>query len=57
MLGGSGSMNGLLMVRGSRHDFNEWARQGCKGWSYKEVLPYFKMIEKTEIPALQGSRK
>ncbi|CAG2211936.1 unnamed protein product [Mytilus edulis] len=55
MLGGSGSMNGLLMVRGSRHDFNEWARQGCKGWSYKEVLPYFKMIEKTEIPALKGS--
>ncbi|XP_052085998.1 glucose dehydrogenase [FAD, quinone]-like [Mytilus californianus] len=55
MLGGSGSMNGMIMVRGSRHDYDEWARQGCKGWSYEEVLPYFKMIEKIQIPALSGS--
>ncbi|CAC5400585.1 unnamed protein product [Mytilus coruscus] len=55
MLGGCGSMNAMVMIRGSRHDYDEWAKQGCKGWSYKEVLPYFKKMETMKIPALSGS--
>ena len=34
-------MNSMLYIRGSRHDFDNWAEQGSKGWSYKDVLPYF----------------
>ncbi|XP_052085981.1 glucose dehydrogenase [FAD, quinone]-like isoform X2 [Mytilus californianus] len=55
MLGGCGSMNSMVVIRGSRHDYDEWAKQGCKGWSYKEVLPYFKKMETMKIPALSGS--
>nr|KAG5712314.1 hypothetical protein BaRGS_023893 [Batillaria attramentaria] len=38
---GTSNLNGMLYIRGSRHDYNTWAEQGCEGWSYKEVLPYF----------------
>ena len=41
ILGGGSSINGLLYVRGSPHDYDTWARNGCTGWSYKDVLPYF----------------
>ncbi len=42
MLGGSSSMNALIYMRGSRHDYDGWARDhGATGWSYDEVLPYF----------------
>ncbi|KAK7504981.1 hypothetical protein BaRGS_00004009 [Batillaria attramentaria] len=41
VLGGTSNLNGMLYIRGSRHDYNTWAEQGCEGWSYKEVLPYF----------------
>ena len=45
VLGGSSSINGLLYVRGQRQDYDRWAELGCKGWSYAEVLPYFKRAE------------
>lgn len=45
VLGGSGSINGMLHVRGQRAEYDLWAEQGCKGWSYDEVLPYFKKAE------------
>ncbi|KAK7504904.1 hypothetical protein BaRGS_00003932 [Batillaria attramentaria] len=41
LLGGTSNLNSMLYIRGSRHDYDTWAEQGCEGWSYKEVLPYF----------------
>ena len=45
VIGGSGSINGMLYVRGNRADYDGWAQRGCAGWGYDEVLPYFKMSE------------
>jgi choline dehydrogenase len=45
MLGGSSSMNAMMYVRGNRADYDGWARDGASGWSYDEVLPYFKRSE------------
>ena len=45
VLGGSSSINGMLYVRGNPADFDGWAQMGCRGWSYDEVLPYFKSRE------------
>ncbi len=45
VLGGSSSINGLLYVRGQPQDFDQWAQMGCKGWSWDDVLPYFKRAE------------
>jgi choline dehydrogenase len=44
-LGGSSSINGMIAVRGHRGDYDEWENWGNKGWSYEEVLPYFKRLE------------
>lgn len=41
VLGGSSSINGLFHIRGHRLDYDDWAAQGCTGWSYDELLPYF----------------
>jgi choline dehydrogenase len=46
VLGGSSSINGLNHVRGQRSDYDGWAQLGNKGWSYAEVLPYFKRSER-----------
>ena len=45
VLGGSGSINGLVFLRGAPTDFDGWEAAGAKGWSYKDVLPYFKRLE------------
>ncbi len=44
-LGGSSSINGLISVRGQREDYDRWAAAGNSGWSYADVLPYFKRLE------------
>jgi choline dehydrogenase-like flavoprotein len=48
VLGGSGSINGLLFVRGNRQNYDDWAAEGCKGWSFADVLPSFKKMENWE---------
>jgi choline dehydrogenase len=44
-LGGSSSINGMLYVRGNPADFDGWAQMGCRGWSFDDVLPYFRKSE------------
>src|SRR4051812_2757918 len=44
-LGGSSSINGMLYVRGNPADFDIWAQMGCRGWSYEDVLPFFRQSE------------
>jgi choline dehydrogenase-like flavoprotein len=57
VLGGSGSINGMLFVRGNRKNYDDWAADGCPGWSYDDVLPSFKRMEDWEDGAtdLRGS--
>ena len=45
VLGGTSSVNGMCYVRGHARDFDRWAQSGCRGWSYDEVLPYFRRAE------------
>jgi choline dehydrogenase len=45
MLGGSSSINGMAFVRGQAQDFDTWAQMGNQGWSYEDVLPFFKRME------------
>ena len=57
VLGGSGSINGMLFVRGNRKNYDDWAAAGCAGWSYADVLPSFRRLENWEdgASALRGS--
>ncbi|KAL3281847.1 hypothetical protein HHI36_005050 [Cryptolaemus montrouzieri] len=50
ILGGTSSLNGLMYVRGNPGDFNHWEALGNTGWSYKDVLPYFKKSEQFSCP-------
>jgi choline dehydrogenase len=45
ILGGGGSINAMVFVRGHRADYDEWASLGCRGWDYDSVLPSFKRME------------
>ncbi len=45
VLGGSSSINGMIYIRGNATDFDGWAQAGCTGWSYADVLPYFRRSE------------
>ncbi len=48
VLGGSSALNGLLYVRGQAEDYDHWKALGNEGWSYEDVLPYFKKSEDQE---------
>ena len=48
-LGGSSSINAMLYVRGHKWDYDHWSQLGNEGWSYEEVLPYFKKAEHNEM--------
>jgi choline dehydrogenase len=48
VLGGSSSINGLLYIRGQHEDFDHWRQLGNAGWSFKDVLPYFRRAEDQE---------
>jgi choline dehydrogenase len=49
VLGGSSSTNGMVYCRGTRTDYDEWASLGNAGWSFAELLPYFKRAETHEL--------
>lgn len=48
LLGGSSSINGTAFVRGQSQDYDTWSQMGNRGWSYREVLPFFKRMESYE---------
>ncbi|KAJ8311663.1 hypothetical protein KUTeg_011018 [Tegillarca granosa] len=50
LLGGSTSHNAMLYFRGFKNDFDFWAANGAKGWSYRDVIPYFLKFENFEFP-------
>ncbi|XP_075217854.1 glucose dehydrogenase [FAD, quinone]-like [Lycorma delicatula] len=55
-LGGSSSVNSMLYVRGSKHDYNKWYSYGNPGWDFKNVLYYFKKSENASIHRLRQSK-
>lgn len=55
-LGGTSVINFMLYQRGHRRDFDTWAANGNNGWSYEEILPYFKKSERIGIPELRHSK-
>jgi choline dehydrogenase-like flavoprotein len=48
-LGGSSSMNAMMYTRGRSIDYDTWRAEGCEGWGYEDVLPYFKRLENNEL--------
>ncbi|HSC18895.1 MAG TPA: choline dehydrogenase [Rhizomicrobium sp.] len=46
--GGSSSINGMIYIRGHARDYDRWRQLGCEGWSWADVLPYFKRAESNE---------
>ncbi|MDH4394132.1 MAG: choline dehydrogenase [Limnobacter sp.] len=56
-LGGSSSINACVYIRGHASDYDQWAELGCAGWSYEEVLPYFKKSENFQPEAIGSGVK
>lgn len=48
VMGGASSVNAMVYMRGVPEDYDHWGEEGCTGWSYKDVLPYFRKAERNE---------
>ncbi|GAA3084568.1 alcohol dehydrogenase [Streptosporangium carneum] len=55
LLGGSNAINGMIYVRGQKEDYDDWAALGNPGWSWADVLPYFKSLE--HAPEIGGENR
>ena len=47
--GGSSSLNAMVYIRGHAYDYDDWEKQGAKGWSYADCLPYFRKSQTHEL--------
>ena len=54
VIGGSSSINGMVYVRGHAKDFDTWAEMGASGWSYSDILPYYRRLEKLDYAGSEG---
>ncbi|XP_051160389.1 glucose dehydrogenase [FAD, quinone]-like [Leptopilina boulardi] len=54
-LGGTSTLNYMIHTRGNKLDYDLWSQMGNEGWSYNEVLPYFKKSEKFKVPGIENS--
>ena len=45
VVGGSSSVNGMIYLRGNKQNYDDWAASGCEGWSFADVLPFYKKLE------------
>ncbi|XP_018569550.1 glucose dehydrogenase [FAD, quinone]-like [Anoplophora glabripennis] len=54
VVGGSSVLNYMIYTRGNRRDYDNWARLGNDGWSFNDVLPYFKKVENFSVPEYQN---
>ncbi|KAJ8687943.1 hypothetical protein QAD02_023738 [Eretmocerus hayati] len=52
VMGGSSTINAMMYIRGNKEDYNGWAKMGNPGWSYEEVLPYFRKFEDNRDPSV-----
>ena len=53
-LGGSSNLNAQMWIRGHRADYDSWAANGCEGWAYDDVLPFFQRAERRSPDAGDG---
>src|SRR3546814_7721244 len=57
VMGGSGSVNGMIYVRGNKENFDSWEAEGNKGWGYDDVLKTYKRMEDWQGPDIESRGK